>query len=125
MKTCRECAVFLGVMGLFGIAHGYPRAHGPFQNGKAPLSVRLAECTVVKSQYAPGDRADCPSILFFIAPNVPKRTTLKLERLIDTNCFCWRITVLDGEGRPISIPATNDMPSYGYSVRSADFNQDG
>src|SRR5947209_1391919 len=120
MKTCREWIVLLGVMALCGIAHGYPKAHAPFQKGKAPPSVLLTECTVVKSQYLPGDTADYPSILYFVAPNAPKRTTLKLERLIDTNSCWWRITVLDGKGTPISTPATNDMPSYVYSVRSAD-----
>ena len=112
-------------MALCITAHGYPRDHGPFQKGEAPPSVPLTECILVKTQYLAGDMADYPSVLYFVAPNDPKRTTLKLERLIGTNSCEWRITVLDGKGRPISAPATNDMPSYIASVKSADLNQDG
>jgi hypothetical protein len=125
MKIHRKWTVFLGSMALCGAAHGYPKDHAPFQKGEAPPSVRSTACSIVKRQYLGDDEADCQSILYFAAPHDPKGTMLKMERLTDTNSCCWRITVLDGKGRPISTPATNDMPSYVYSVRSADLNQDG
>jgi hypothetical protein len=125
MKLHRVWTLAVGTMAACVAAHGYPKAHAPFQRGEAPPSVPLTECTLVKSQYLAGDMADYPSVLYFVAPHDSKRTTLKLERLIATNSCSWRISVLDASGRPISAPATNDMPSYVYSVRSADLNEDG
>jgi len=125
MKLHRKWVVLLGSMALCVSAHGYPKEHSPFQKGEAPSSVRLPACILVKSQSLAGDLADYPSVLFFAAPNDPQKTTLKLERLSGTNAYGWRVTVLDGNGRPISAPATNDMSGDVYSVECADLNQDG
>ncbi len=125
MTFRKEWTAILGLMALCGVAHGYPKHYAPFQKGEAPQPVPLLDCSIVKEQYVADDFPDYPSILYFTAPRDSTRTVLKMERLVEANSPCWRITALDRKRRPISTPATNYMTSYSYSVKSADLNQDG
>src|SRR6266478_5197837 len=99
MKIQPVWTLFLGIMALCEAAHGYPKDHGPFQKGEAPTSVPLTDCALVKKQYVAHDEANRPSVLYFAAPQDPKRARLKMEYFINTGSNWWRITVLDGEGR--------------------------
>ena len=87
------------------------------------MPVTLTDCSY-GTQHLPGDETDYPSIYLFRAAQDNSGVVVKIERVTETNAYGWCIAVLGRRGSPLSALVTNDIPSYGINVRSANLNQD-